>query len=367
MKTGLFCTLVVLAWSASARADAPDAAASTQPSDPTALPAPSAQAAAPPSTGRDDSPPAQDVHSAPNAADLDAARHGYQFGPGVSCPFCEPSTAFPRGHTGLHWHDHWRSVGLPEYVLTPLLGATAVALQFAPPAKSARWDSPILFDSAARKLLRLHSASARKTAESVSNVLFVAEVGYPVLVDPLLMAWAVRKSPSVAWQMSVINAQAYGLTLVLNQAAKRLTSRKRPYVDQCDRDPTGASCGSGSRYQSFYSGHTAVAATGAGLICAHHTQLSLYQNAALDTGTCVAAVLGTAVTGVMRLAADNHWASDVLVGHLMGYLSGYLLPTLLYYKEFRSSPHEDEVGRPVVAALPIIGEHSLQLGLLGVF
>jgi hypothetical protein len=119
MKTGLFCALVVLVWPASARADARDAAASTQPSDSTALPAPAAKVSAPPSPPPDDSQPAQGPHSAPNAADLDAARHAYQFGPGVSCPFCAPSTAFPRGHSGLHWHDHWRSVGLPEYVLTP--------------------------------------------------------------------------------------------------------------------------------------------------------------------------------------------------------------------------------------------------------
>jgi hypothetical protein len=55
----------------------------------------------------------------------------------------------------------------------------------------------------------------------------------------------------------------------------------------------------------------------------------LYQNDILDVGTCALAVAGTAVTGAMRIASDNHWASDVIVGHLMGYASGYLLPTVL--------------------------------------
>jgi membrane-associated phospholipid phosphatase len=170
--------------------------------------------------------------------------------------------------------------------------------------------------------------------------------------------------------MAVINAQAYALTFALNGATKRLTARARPWVDGCDADPTGESCGSGGRYSSFYSGHAAVTATGAGLMCAHHTQLSLYRNPVLDTGACLVAVAGTAVTGAMRIASDNHWASDVIIGHLMGYLSGYLMPTLLYYKEFRITPHEHpapEGHAPVYAILPWVTEDSARLGVVGLF
>lgn len=159
--------------------------------------------------------------------------------------------------------------------------------------------------------------------------------------------------------MFVINTQAYALTFALNSATKRLTSRARPWVGTCDADPTRQSCGSGGRYSSFYSGHAAVTATGAGLICAHHTQLSLYRGDVLDTGSCVLAVLGTAVTGALRIASDNHWASDVLVGHLMAYTSGYLLPTLLYYQEFSLAPR-DEPAAPILAVLPPLTETSAQ-------
>jgi membrane-associated phospholipid phosphatase len=254
-----------------------------------------------------------------------------------------------------------------EYLTIPLLGATYLGVKLWPAAEGPRWDSQILFDGGARKLLRLHSASGRKTAETVSDMLFYAEVFHPLVIDPLLVAWGWHQSPSVAWHMSVINAQAYALTLVLNETAKRLAARKRPFVDACDRDTTGASCASGSRYSSFYSGHAAVTATGAGLICAHHEQLALYQSTVLDRGTCITAIAGTAVTGVMRIIADNHWASDVLVGHLMGYLSGYLLPTLLYYEESRTAPQEHAPERPGVLLLPIVNAHSLQLSVFGQF
>jgi hypothetical protein len=170
--------------------------------------------------------------------------------------------------------------------------------------------------------------------------------------------------------MFVINSQAYAFTFALNAATKRFSSRARPWVDNCDGDPSGESCGTGGRFSAFYSGHAAVTATGAGLVCAHHTQLSLYQNDILDTGACLTAVLGTAVTGAMRIASDNHWTSDVLVGHLMGYASGYLLPTLLYYKEFRTAPHEHappDPNAPVFAVLPVLTESSAQAVVFGVF
>jgi membrane-associated phospholipid phosphatase len=266
---------------------------------------------------------------------------------------------------GLHWHAHWRAVGLPEYVSISVLAATTVAMSFVPPAKAATWDSPILFDTGARNLMRLHGASARNTAADVSDVLIYSEIVHSALIDPLLFAWGLRQAPDVAWQLSVINAQAYALTMALNEVIKRTTSRQRPFAEGCARDPGAAGCAGGDRYGSFYSGHAALSATGAGLICAHHTQLSLYRNPVLDTGTCVAAVLGTAVTGAMRVMADEHWASDVLLGHLMGYVSGYLLPTLIYYKEFRVAPHDEIRGQRRLAALPIVDEHSLQLRLIG--
>jgi membrane-associated phospholipid phosphatase len=225
-----------------------------------------------------------------------------------------------------------------------------------------------LFDSAARDALRLDSAGSRRTARVLSDVLLTVSYAQPMLFDTFVVAWWQKQAPRVAWQMFVINTQAYALTFTLNAATKRLTSRARPWVANCDADPTRESCGTGGAYSAFYSGHAAMTATGAGLVCAHHTQLSLYRNNVLDTGSCLVAVAGTALTGAMRIAADNHWTSDVLVGHFMGYLSGYLLPTLMYYKEFRITPHDDPAPggeAPVLAVLPVITDTSAQALVVG--
>jgi membrane-associated phospholipid phosphatase len=292
----------------------------------------------------------------------------YSFAPDEVCPYCALTPQFPDGRSGLHWHDHWSAVGLREYVTIPLLVAANFALPYIAPEQEADWTGPILFDRSVRDAVRLDGSGARSTAGAVSDALFVISYVHPLVIDNLLVTWWGHEAPRVAWQMSVINAQAYALTFAFNGATKRFTSRARPWVEGCDTDPTGESCGSGGRYSSFYSGHAAVTATGAGLICAHHTQLSLYRNPMLDTGACLTAIAGTALTGGLRIASDNHWTSDVLVGHLMGYFSGYLLPTLLYYKQFSITPHDHPTpGGPVFAILPGATETSAQLNVVGLF
>jgi membrane-associated phospholipid phosphatase len=270
----------------------------------------------------------------------------------------------------LHWHDHWRQVGTPEYVsIVTMVGVNLGTQLFWPDPEQARWEKPILFDNAVRNALRIDTAEGRSTAALVSDIIVTWEVVQPLLIDPLLVAWWQRKSPFVAWQMVTIDAQAYALTLLLSEVTKRLTARARPWAieDDCAGDPSQAECNSGRPYQSFFSGHAAMSATGAGLICAHHTQLSLYQNDALDVGTCALAVAGTVLTGALRIASDNHWTTDVITGHLVGYASGYLLPTLLYYRQFRTRPEPDH-DAPSFAALPLVTEKGgLGLSLLGQF
>jgi membrane-associated phospholipid phosphatase len=317
---------------------------------------------------------AQSAAAGPQPASTEATpapSSNYDFAPGVMCPFCAITPQYPEGQSGLHWHGHWSTVGVREYVTVPVLAGASLGLQFfVPPDQESHWTRPILFDGAVRDALLLGSTGARGTAKTISDVLLIGSFVQPYLVDTFFVSWWGRKAPLVAWQMFVINSQAYALTFVLNAATKRLTSRARPWVEGCDADPTGEGCGSGGRYTSFYSGHAATTATGAGLLCSHHTQLSLYRHPALDTGTCLAAILGTTVTGAMRIASDSHWASDVVVGHFMGYLSGYLLPTLLYYREFRATPHEDEhpaPEAPVFALLPMFSGKSAQAMLVGLF
>jgi membrane-associated phospholipid phosphatase len=263
-------------------------------------------------------------------------------------------------------------VGLREYATIGALAAALGTMAFIPlEADEANWTGPILFDDAVRDGMTFNSSSSRKTARDISNILSFGSIAYPMLIDNLLVTLVARQSPDVAWQMFVINTQAYALSMSLNSLTKRVALRERPWGEKCERQGTEYDCESANRFESFYSGHSSFTATGAGLTCAHHTQLTLYKNPIADTSACVMAIGFTTATGVLRIASDNHWATDVIVGHFMGYVSGYLLPTLLYYKEFRSTPethHEPEPANKVrVIVLPIISDQTLRLTASGLF
>lgn len=83
-------------------------------------------------------------------------------------------------------------------------------------------------------------------------------------------------------------------------------------------------------YRSFLSGHAMASFTAAGLMCVHHEMLPLFGGGAPDAWACAWAVSVATLTSISRLAADEHWASDVLIGAGAGWLYGYYLPELLH-------------------------------------
>jgi membrane-associated phospholipid phosphatase len=267
----------------------------------------------------------------------------------------------------LEWRPEWRRVGPPEYILTPLLGAGILVLRLGSAAQQPNWSGPILHDDWTRDRLRLSARGARASAGTVSDALDFVAAGHVLLVDNLAVTAVGDSNPDVAWQMLVINLQAYATAIFANRLTKRLAARARPYVEPCRADPEyDDNCGSDSSFHSFYSGHATSSATSAGLICAHHTHLPLYGGGAADTGACLVAIGFTTATGALRIASDNHWATDVLVGHVSGYLAGYLLPTLLYYRKPRTSPvPEAPAARATGFVLP--RGDGVDVGVIGVF
>ena len=72
----------------------------------------------------------------------------------------------------------------------------------------------------------------------------------------------------------------------------------------------------GSNNKSFPSGHTSTSFVGAGYFCAYDSKL------------CIPAVLIASSVGYLRIGADKHWLSDVLVGAGLGFAGGRLVPTI---------------------------------------
>ena len=242
----------------------------------------------------------------------------------------------PERERAIEWKDDWRHVSYPALVSTALLGGGVFAARsLMEPPSTTRFVNSNRMDGAGRQL-RLDDPEAGHRVDLVSDFTRYSVMLWPV-VDALMVA-AVDRNPQVGAQMMLMTGQSMALTGFATRLVKTAAGRPRPYQQDCNPDledcaETGA---------SFFSGHTATAFTGAGLVCVQHRHLDLYGGGWGDKAACGMALTAASATGIFRILADKHWTSDVLVGASVGLLSGWLLPRLLY---FRSGEGEDFVHR----------------------
>lgn len=114
--------------------------------------------------------------------------------------------------------------------------------------------------------------------------------------------------------------------LALNQVVKFAVGRGRPYTVGASPELLAQGHDPADNNLSFFSGHStfsfavaASAATIAGLRGYRHAWVLWVVGMPL-----------AATTAVLRLAADKHWTSDILIGAAIGTATGILMPTLLH-------------------------------------
>ncbi|HEX7664588.1 MAG TPA: phosphatase PAP2 family protein [Polyangiaceae bacterium] len=223
-----------------------------------------------------------------------------------------------------------------------------------------KWDGPILFDEPLRNAIRLRSPDALTTTRTISNVTAFVPVVQEVVFDSLFLP-LVDRNLDVAWQMSMMNAQSYGLTSLVIISLYNTVGRTRPSYRECQAGKSDDPLCDTGQYADFPSGHTATAMTAAGLMCAHHAHLPLYGGGALDDAACIEGVTLGLGTAVLRLMGDRHYFSDVFVGGAFGFLSGWGLPTLLHYTKW-TKPLGALVDRPDVKMGVTLGTDGAPLG-----
>jgi membrane-associated phospholipid phosphatase len=231
------------------------------------------------------------------------------------------------------WRRHWPKVHAIEYAATgaAALGSLAIVAALDPPARG--WDRPFLYDGTVREALRADGRAGRDRARVIGDFGYRAMLVFPFL-DALVTPWVVHGDSEVAWQLLAMDAEAIALAGVIGLATDHLIGRARPSQRECRRDPNYERfCGDADEFSSFISGHTAIAAAGAGLTCAHHLNLPLYGGGAADIAACAAAGALALTTAVARVANERHWATDVTAGLLIGAIVGYGLPSWLHYRD----------------------------------
>ena len=164
-----------------------------------------------------------------------------------------------------------------------------------------------------RKMVFAYSSSLHK----ISTVSCVAG-----LLTPGLLAFTTDSSEWLT--ISLMYAEAFLLANGIKELTKTLVYRPRPYmyfegypqkkIDEGDWD------------DSFFSGHTSLAFTGAAFTS------YVFSKYNPDSPWRFAVAAGTytlaAATGIMRVAGGNHFVTDVLVGAAVGTACGILVPWL---------------------------------------
>lgn len=268
-----------------------------------------------------------------------------------------PARAQSYGHR-LEWSSDWARVHPASYAITGAMGGFSLMFDgLYEGGPEAQLRGPTVIDQPVRDALMAPTDEGREIASLVSDVLLGVMISWP-LVDALLVAGLGDLNSDVAWQLTWIAAESYALEMLINTLFKQLVARERPHGSRCtleDRLENPARCGPTGRLRSFYSGHSSFAFSAAGQVCVNHAHLPLYGSDAADAFACGAALLIASTVATLRIIADRHYVTDVLVGALLGLTTGFLLPYLLHYQWDPGDPPETTMTPAPLSAPLTIG------------
>jgi len=172
-------------------------------------------------------------------------------------------------------------------------------------------------DRKARQLLAGGlSRAQRERASRWSDLTLAAAIAQPI-------GMALGASPAHRERDIFVSLGAMGVSLAVNNAVKNLLDRPRPFVHYCEPASPGELCTRDAQF-SFYSGHTSTAFAAA-VTSGQFARMHGYRNA---KGIWISGLTLASVTGVLRMKADKHYLSDILVGAAAGSLAGWFLPKL---------------------------------------
>jgi len=245
-----------------------------------------------------------------------------------------PGTAAPPGATAVSpaptsppWPAHGLpTVGVWDVVATGgLVGALAV-VQFGVPAPTEPKWAGNGFDDWVRDGLRLSNSSSRQTASTASDVFVYLLSAFP-LINATLVAGVEHERWDIAWRLMVLDAETLLTATFAAISLQHITARERPFVQECVNNPGLQDCQTGSKYQSFPSGHTTLVFAAVALECFHHGYLDT-SHTGWGAAVCPATIAVATLTGVLRIMADRHWATDVIAGAVLGGTIGWAIPAL---------------------------------------
>ncbi|MEM7605282.1 MAG: phosphatase PAP2 family protein [Myxococcota bacterium] len=232
----------------------------------------------------------------------------------------------------IEWNPDWGRASAVDYALIGASLISVVAFQIIGPLhRTDPWNEVGPADQWLRDAVGSQNEEQRGRMRDASDLLLSAVVSYPFLFDGLVTTLWYHDSPAAGRELALLSLEAQFVTSVVQSFANMVGSRQRPYVDRCesgDLSPENGDCTGGIQYRSFFSGHTSQAFAAAGTTCVFHARLPLYGGTAWDGLACGGAMAVAATVGFLRITADMHYLSDVVVGAIAGTGIGVILPLL---------------------------------------
>lgn len=181
-----------------------------------------------------------------------------------------------------------------------------------------RWCNPGSVDASVREALRWDDTGAANLASNLGAYLFVP------LTSLGLLALDARREDRLAELPGdgLVIAEAVALNGALTQIVKFAVGRERPFVHALPADQKPLTAHPADNNVSFYSSHTSFAfslAVSTGTVAS----IRAYRWAPLIWAVGLA---GAATVGYLRIAADQHYFTDVLVGAAAGSAIGFAVP-----------------------------------------
>lgn len=243
-----------------------------------------------------------------------------------------------------------------------IAGSFTVSSAHASAQPRPRWVGPLAIDRDASRVLRARDEDVRRAADRVSWAIVGGLMAAPLAVDARA-AVERNASPLVVGEGLLSLAIPYASTALVGFAAKYLFARERPFAT---REGLAARCLRGDepgcewdRNGSFPSMHSALGFAAAGALCVHAMRAT--GTPALDVLTCASGTFSATIAASLRMVADRHYVTDVLVGSLLGLTLSSALTWALHMQPSAPLALATSIYRPTVDPLP-----SILGGALGV-
>ena len=177
-------------------------------------------------------------------------------------------------------------------------------------------------------------------AKTASDFFFNVAIPLPLIVfafDDALREDYLR--------LTLLYLEAMSFTGIAYSTSQQLNNRLRPFTYNQELELSQRTKGSGKN--SFYSGHTALVATSTFFLA--RVYADYHPDSPYKWVFYGSAGLATFLTGNLRVRAGQHFPTDVLMGGLVGTLSGFLVPYFHKNKLFKD---------PNLSLMPFSGEYN---------